>query len=395
MIGPPRTVALEEAPNGRAVEQTRRAQRRGAQSLGHHLGDLSAEPGGDRGLHTLFPTSDDRPRQPPSHRLAQDVLFLQPPHFDRRRQAETHFGQLMIEERDPGLERPGHRRSVQGMNDEIGQADPQVEVLQPAEWMPALEVGRWRWVEGRRRIAAADFAQQLSADRPVPRGHHSSKPFEVHGRRRLEQARGPWAKSPADRAERPQSAEPSGQGGNRPEDLLSVVPPVAAEHLVRSLSGEHHLDLPRRGFRQDHPRYLDQRQARRFAVPDRLVDPREVLGPTSDAATPVSGALVVREGAQGSDLVDRRIVEGDREGLQRVVEPVCGQHRHRARVETRAQPRTDLDIASQVNSDRLLELCGKGLDQLVVRAAVLEGLSIGKGRLPVPAHHRPTRGEDQ
>jgi len=81
---------------------------------------------------------------------------------------------------------------------------------------------------------------------PDLQGHDTGKLATMVGPPRtvaFEQTRGAWAKSPADRAERPHSAEPSGQHGNRTKDLLSVVPPVAAEHLVRSLSGEHHLDL--------------------------------------------------------------------------------------------------------------------------------------------------------
>ena len=172
------------------------------------------------------------------------MLRRETPHLQIVRDRRAQFDDVLIEERYPHLERVSHRHTVEVVEKRVDEGEPAVEVQRGGERVVG-EAARQgssapehdRVVRGRERalrqrlpqLAIQPAAHRKMAIRRAGRGERPRRPTNA-GRADTSRGRG---------GARPRTAEALPAPGQRRGAVLLV----AAEQLVRALTGERDRDL--------------------------------------------------------------------------------------------------------------------------------------------------------
>ena len=142
---------------------------------------------------------------------------------------------------------------------------------------------------------------------------------------------------------------------------------VAAEQLVAAVARQHHGDVAARHLR-DVPR-RDRRRIGEWLVEVRhqIVENRD--GVRLDDELVVVGAEMLRDQARVLQLVERRLVEADREGLHARAGGLRHQADHHARVDAAGEKRAERHVADQMRGDGAGQHVAQLLDGVGFRSA--------------------------
>ncbi len=363
-IRPAVDVVVEQARHGLRAEEALAVDRVGVQRRSGERLQLAAEPGGGGDRETALAAVDDLARQQLLDRLAQKPLLRQAAHLVAHRQREREVRHHRIQERDACLQRPRHRRPVGLRQQVVDEVEAQVDVLQAGhELVPfrlgeALPVGHERVERAR---AAGQFGPRVGREdllpavvalerRQVRRGDEPLRlVVEACASRRRRQ---PLDERPRERRERPDPL------GERVRD----VGVVAAEELVAAFARQRDLDVLRGQLR-------DEVGRERRRVGERLVEGcrergQQQRGVGLQHQLPVVCSVPRRDRARAGELVERCVLEADRERAHGSGRLLRCERRERAGVDAARQEHSDGDVGDQMGANRVAEPRAALLDEL-------------------------------
>ena len=311
---------------------------------------------------------DDRPRKEGSHRAAQEPLLREPPHLEVGGKRERQLRHRLVAKWDPGLQRVRHAGAI-GLDQEVvDQVDPDIQVLESRQRLGPLRLRIASSVQVERIGAVAAALEELRAQ--VRREDLLPGVVALDGRQ-VRPAHEPLCL--VVEAHLPRGArQPLDEGSERPDcraesrcELVRDVGVVAAEQLVSPLSRQSDLDgaggklgdevrWQGRGVGEWLVEHLHQprQKLRRVGTHDELV----VIRP-----------VPLRHDPGGLELVERLLLEPDRErpdGLGALTRRERGQ---RGRVDPARQQHADGDVRDQVSAHRVAQPLTQLPGQLVRR----------------------------
>src|SRR5438552_1613453 len=398
-IGPSGRMLAVERLDGVAMHTGQEATA-GADDVPEEVPELGPEPLAHRRLEASLAAAADLRWEHVGERPAQDALAAQRADLPAPRDAERALDQTMIEERHPDLEGVGHARDVDLGEHVPGEPEPAVRVQYAVDRVPGvhglepLRLGGEQLAHGRRGRQVRDqrldlgFPAHLRPARVAPAGLGDAAAV----RHPSELADGLLeAVAAPRRAERRHLREQPDERPRRPGRVgFAQVLRVAAEQLVRPVSGEDHLHVPARLARD-----LEARQER--GVGERLVEivegrlqrPEHLR--TGQGNLRVDAADLARHRAAEPRLVEDRVLgEGHGEGPQRGGAGRRGQAADDRGIDATAQEGAHRHVRHQVLAHGGREEGAELLLRGRVRAVRDPGLAV-----PVRAAPHPLALEDE
>ena len=257
-----------------------------------------------------------------------------------------------------------HRRAV-GLHEQVvDEVDAEVDVLQAGEQLGVRGLGEPLAVEVDRVegvLAARELRAGLGREDLLPR----VMPLERRQVRGADEAlRLVVEARPRDRARQPLDERPRqpGSPAGPQREQVGHVRVVAAEELVAALARERHLHVLGGQLR-------DEVGRERGRVRERLVERLGERGQEQRRVGLEHELVVVRAVALGDEprvgeLVERALLEADRERAERLGALLRGQRGQRRRVDPAREQHADRDVRDEVGADGVAQPRTQLLDQL-------------------------------